>query len=170
MISAMPNDKWKIISFYSTILKRWQLGDQPAHRAVVGPLHDLIELGQANASNHLLMRFRRGNRAAVILNPNLGRRRFLVFGFSGHTLITCNRKPVYKSSTCFPRRRASAIGSFIFNKPSKVARTTLCGLVEPSTFVRTSCTPTACITARTAPPAITPVPSDAGLIITRPAP
>ena len=38
------------------------------------------------------------------------------------------------------------------------------------TFVRTSRTPTACITARTAPPAITPVPSEAGFTMTRPAP
>src|SRR4029453_8648674 len=80
------------------------------------------------------------------------------------------RDPDYISSTCLPRKRASSIGSFMRRSASKVARTTLCGLVEPSTFVRTSLTPTACMTARTAPPAITPVPSEAGFTSTRPAP
>src|SRR5262249_10340341 len=66
--------------------------------------------------------------------------------------------------------RATSKGFFIFNKPSKAARTTLCGLVDPRTFVRTSRTPAACIPARTAPPAITPVPCEAGFISTRPDP
>src|SRR5215207_1109550 len=77
---------------------------------------------------------------------------------------------LYSSSTCLPRRRATSNGSFMLTRPSKVARTTLCGLPEPSTLVRTSWTPAACMTARTAPPAMTPVPSEAGFIRTRPAP
>src|SRR5215212_5845583 len=78
--------------------------------------------------------------------------------------------PSHSSSTCLPRRRATSNGSFMLRRPSKVARTTLCGLPEPSTLVRTSWTPAACMTARTAPPAMTPVPSEAGFIRTRPAP
>src|SRR5919199_1603012 len=69
----------------------------------------------------------------------------------------------YNSSTCLPRRRATSNGSFMFSSPSKVARTTLCGFVEPRTFVRTSWTPAACMTARTAPPAMTPVLADDGV-------
>src|SRR5215213_713750 len=93
------------------------------------------------------------------------------FGFWVLALIsTQHPKPFYSSSTCLPRRRATSNGSFMLRRPSKVARTTLCGLPEPSTLVRTSWTPAACMTARTAPPAMTPVPSLAGFIRTRPAP
>src|SRR2546425_418803 len=46
----------------------------------------------------------------------------------------------------------------------------LCGLVEPRLFVRISRTPAHSSTARTGPPAITPVPVAAGLRRTRPAP
>src|SRR5579864_4414228 len=62
--------------------------------------------------------------------------------------------------------------SRLFNcfSASKVALITLCGLVVPIDFVSTFCTPTEVITARTAPPAITPVPSGAGFSSTRPEP
>src|SRR5262245_23899 len=56
------------------------------------------------------------------------------------------------------------------SSPAKVAFTTLCGLVEPKDLVRMSWMPAVSITARTGPPAITPVPSDAGRSSTRPAP
>src|SRR4051794_9629876 len=46
----------------------------------------------------------------------------------------------------------------------------LCGLVEPRLLVRMSLMPTHSITARTAPPAITPAPGAAGFIHTLPAP
>ena len=54
--------------------------------------------------------------------------------------------------------------------PAMVARSTFCGFAEPSDFVRMSWIPAASRTARTAPPAMTPVPGDAGLSITRPEP
>ena len=44
------------------------------------------------------------------------------------------------------------------------------GLREPTALASTSLTPTASSTARIAPPAITPVPSDAGCMNTRAAP
>src|SRR5262249_32563659 len=53
---------------------------------------------------------------------------------------------------------------------SIVAFTTLCGLCDPIDLVSTFGIPTAVITARTGPPAITPVPSGAGLSNTRPEP
>ena len=43
----------------------------------------------------------------------------------------------------------------------------MCGLEEPCDFESTLCTPTASSTARTAPPAITPVPAEAGFKNTR---
>src|SRR5436190_3776788 len=54
--------------------------------------------------------------------------------------------------------------------PANVARTTLCGLAEPSDFVSTLWIPALSTTARTAPPAMRPVPSGAGLSRTLPAP
>ena len=54
--------------------------------------------------------------------------------------------------------------------PSIVARTMLCGLVEPRLLVRMSVMPAHSSTARTGPPAMTPVPVAAGLSSTRPAP
>ncbi len=51
-----------------------------------------------------------------------------------------------------------------------MAFTTLWGFVVPSDFVRMFWTPADSSTARTAPPAMTPVPSEAGLSMTRPAP
>ncbi len=51
-----------------------------------------------------------------------------------------------------------------------VARTTLCGFALPMHLVRMSWMPALSTTARTAPPAMTPVPGDAGLRNTLPAP
>ncbi len=47
---------------------------------------------------------------------------------------------------------------------------TLCGFVVRSDFVRMSWIPTDSSTARTGPPAMTPVPAAAGFSSTRPAP
>ncbi len=51
-----------------------------------------------------------------------------------------------------------------------VACTTLCALLVPSDLERTSWMPADSTTARTAPPAMTPVPGLAGLSSTLPAP
>ena len=51
-----------------------------------------------------------------------------------------------------------------------MAWTTLIALEVPSDFASTSVMPAHSSTARTAPPAITPVPGAAGLSTTRPAP
>ena len=53
-------------------------------------------------------------------------------------------------------------GLLNLSNASKVAFTTLCGFEEPCDFESTFWIPTASKTALTAPPAITPVPSDAG--------
>src|SRR6188508_3875960 len=52
----------------------------------------------------------------------------------------------------------------------KVAFTTLCGLEDPFDFANTLCTPALSNTARIAPPAITPVPGEAGFNNTNPPP
>src|SRR5687767_2890480 len=74
------------------------------------------------------------------------------------------------SSTSLPRSRATAAGSLRHSRPLNVARTTLCGFAEPSDLVSTLCRPAASTTARTAPPAIMPVPSGAGFNSTLPDP
>src|SRR5687768_1751677 len=66
--------------------------------------------------------------------------------------------------------RATNAGSFRPIKPAKVARTTLCGLAEPSDLVSTLWMPQLSTTARTAPPAMRPVPSGAGFSSTLPEP
>ena len=71
------------------------------------------------------------------------------------------------------RGRGSAArrcGACSMSRAQASALTTLCGLVEPSDLVRMSWMPALSITARTGPPAITPVPAEAGLSSTRPAP
>src|ERR1700746_2112190 len=77
---------------------------------------------------------------------------------------------LYSSSAFLPRNAATASLFFNFLSASNVALITLCGLVVPIDLVRTFCTPAEVITARTAPPAITPVPSGAGLSNTLPEP
>src|ERR1019366_2175864 len=74
------------------------------------------------------------------------------------------------SSTFLPRLAAISDGEFIAFRPFSVARTTLYGLLEPIHLANTSRTPTASNTARIAPPAIMPVPSEAGCIRTLAAP
>src|SRR6267143_6895860 len=74
------------------------------------------------------------------------------------------------ASSSTPRSLATRRGVVRRLSPSIVARTMLCGLVEPRLLVRMSRTPAHSSTARTGPPAITPVPDAAGLRSTRPAP
>src|SRR5690348_13403628 len=66
-----------------------------------------------------------------------------------------------------PRFAAISAGELIASSALIVARTTLYGFVGPWHFARMLVTPTTSNTARIAPPAITPVPSDAGCMCTR---
>ena len=67
----------------------------------------------------------------------------------------------------FPRDRATSSGRRSRLRPSTVARAMLIGFVVPRLFERTSRIPASSSTARTPPPAITPVPSLAGRRTTR---
>ena len=64
----------------------------------------------------------------------------------------------------FERLAATSDGVFIACKPLSVARTTLYGLVEPTIFASTFVIPMTSKIARIGPPAMMPVPSDAGCI------
>ena len=74
------------------------------------------------------------------------------------------------SSTVFPRNSATRSTVFKFSKPLIVARTMLIGVFDPKDFDKISCTPANSNTARTGPPAITPVPAEAGFNNTLPEP
>src|SRR5881398_1146509 len=74
------------------------------------------------------------------------------------------------ASTSTPRSLATRRCVVRCCSASSVARTMLWGLVEPRLFVRMSRTPAHSSTARTGPPAITPVPVAAGFNRTQPAP
>src|SRR5205814_492656 len=87
-----------------------------------------------------------------------------------HLLPRSVRLRRYNSSADLPRSAATSSLFFSRFKASNVALITLCGLVVPIDLVSTFCTPADVITARTAPPAITPVPSGAGLSKTIPEP
>src|SRR5687768_17055098 len=73
------------------------------------------------------------------------------------------------SSTVRPRRLATSSGDSSILRASTVAWTMLMAFDEPSDLLSTSCTPAASSTARTGPPAMTPVPGDAGRRNTTPA-
>ena len=62
-----------------------------------------------------------------------------------------------------PRRALSSSAEWRLRRASIVARVTLTGFVEPWVLVRMSRMPADSMTARTAPPAMTPVPCEAGL-------
>src|SRR5690606_6612015 len=74
------------------------------------------------------------------------------------------------SATDLPRLAAISDGVLVLNRPFSVARTTLYGLVEPRHLATTSVTPITSNTARIWPPAMMPVPGEAGCIRTTAAP
>src|SRR4051794_38705605 len=80
--------------------------------------------------------------------------------------------PARPSTLSTDRPRSAAISSGLRRscRPAIVALTRLIGFWEPSDFERMSWIPASSSTARTPPPAITPVPGEAGLRNTRPEP
>src|SRR5664280_9437 len=73
------------------------------------------------------------------------------------------------SSRDLPRRAATASGRSSIRRASTVAWTMLIALSEPRDLDRTSWMPAHSSTARTGPPAMTPVPGAAGRSMTTPA-
>src|SRR4029450_12691372 len=68
-----------------------------------------------------------------------------------------------------PRSSATSSGARTPCRPATAALTRLIGFCEPSDLERMSWMPASSSTARTPPPAMTPVPGEAGLRKTRPA-
>src|SRR5579872_3248729 len=149
----------------------------------------LVQPGKSQAFDHSLLFYRGTNSGTHPLQVNLSaaRIRFLrrhfheprcfveehVFSRALRAITHWGFRPCgnfYSSCAVLPRMIATLSRLFNCFSASKVALITLCGLVVPIDFVSTFCTPAEVITARTAPPAITPVPSGAGLSRTLPAP
>src|SRR4051794_9106050 len=82
------------------------------------------------------------------------------------------RSPPRPSTWLIDRPRSSATSSGVRSdcRPATVALTRLIGFCEPSDLLRMSWMPASSSTARTPPPAMTPVPSEAGLRKTLPEP
>src|SRR5437899_1570437 len=93
---------------------------------------------------------------------------FLFFGFGFHD--GCPPSPGAFTRGRIPRTFKISSRRRKFRNASMVALTTLAWLLEPSDFAKTSRIPAASTTARTPPPAITPVPGDAGRNNTLPPP
>ena len=74
------------------------------------------------------------------------------------------------SATVLSRSAATSSGRRSALRPATVAATRFTGLEVPSDLLRMSRMPASSSTARTPPPAITPVPSEAGFRNTLPAP
>src|SRR4051812_31993690 len=85
---------------------------------------------------------------------------------------TAARSPPRPRTWLIDRPRSSATSSGVRRdcRPWTVALTRLIGFCEPSDLLRMSWMPASSSTARTPPPAITPVPSEAGLRNTLPEP
>src|SRR5215472_9940113 len=116
----------------------------------IRPLNYLIDPSQPQSAHHLLMLLGRTDGTAHQLDSD----------FPFHYIFSSAR----------PRISATAPLSRNCSRASMVAFTTLCGLCEPIDLVRTLGIPAAWTTARTGPPAITPVPSGAGFSSTSPLP
>src|SRR5579884_3282809 len=136
-----------------------------ADRWRIFPLDDLVEPGEAQALDHQLVLYRRLDGRAHPLQLDLGSRRCRF-----HLVPLACARHDYSSSTALPRAAATSLRSRSLASASNVALITLCGLVVPMDLVSTFCTPAEVMTARTAPPAMTPVPSGAGFSSTIPEP
>src|SRR5687768_12643780 len=138
--------------------------DHSAHRGRVDHLHGVAAVPEPQALHRLAVLvlggrdpFHQGH-----LDLLAGRGRLRLLGHLG--------RPQAISSTFLPRLAAISEGRRCWVRPSSVARTTLYGLVEPWHLAEMLVTPITSNTARMAPPALMPLPSMAGFIITRVAP
>src|SRR5262245_13625065 len=129
----------------------------PSNLWRIRPANDLVEFAEAQASDYAFLILGKSSAALHKLD-------FQFFGFRFHLYLCIT------SSGDFPRILATPAASLSWLRPSIVAFTTLCGLALPNDLVKTFWIPTDWITARTGPPAMTPVPSGAGFSSTLPDP
>src|SRR5689334_13079977 len=130
-------------------------------------LDDLMQTPQAEATDGLAHVISATDKADHPFDFHAAGAFFGRFLLGAHTLLSLTAAfslaglPLI-SSTVFERVSATCAASFRPSSAANVALTTLCGLEVPMDFVSTLVIPATCITLRTGPPAITPVPSPAG--------
>src|SRR6185436_8965835 len=134
------------------------LRDHATNRRGVRTLNHLVQPREPETLNNFLVLHRSADGRAHIFQAQCASARGCFF------------RRHYNSSAALPRTPATNSRFLSFFRASKVALITLCGLVVPIDFVNTFCTPAEVMTARTAPPAMTPVPSGAGFSRTIPEP
>src|SRR6266849_2328847 len=137
------------------------LGDHPPHFPRIRPLGDPVHFAEAEGLEGLAHLARAPDAAANLLHPQ----HLFLFRF-----LRAHASPPSLSSPLRPRRFLYSFSLRSCLSASKVALTTLCGLAVPRDLVRMFWMPADSRMARTGPPAMTPVPSAAGLSRTRPAP
>src|SRR5207253_1911491 len=137
------------------------LGDHPAHFFRVQPLGNPVHLAEAERFEGLAHFARASDAAANLLHAQ----RFFLFRF-----LRAHASPPSLSPPLRPRRFLYSLSLRSCLSASNVALTTLCGFAVPRDLVRMFWMPADSRIARTGPPAMTPVPSDAGLRRTFPAP
>src|ERR1051326_6764811 len=138
------------------------LRDHAANFFRVDALRDAVHLAETERAKRLAHFDRAADAAANLTDANLLRVALL-------RLRRAHASPSAAASA--PPRRllySSSLRSCL--SASNVALTTLCGFAVPSDLVRMFWMPADSRIARTGPPAMTPVPSDAGLSRTFPAP
>src|SRR6185369_5029522 len=131
------------------------LGDHPADFLRIDALGDPVHLPQAESLQRLAHLARAADAAADLADLDLLHGR-------AHA-STSAASPLPRSALY-----CSSLRSCL--RASNVALTTLCGLAVPSDLVRMFWIPADSRMARTGPPAMTPVPSEAGFSSTLPAP
>src|SRR4029453_19386702 len=129
----------------------------------VRQLHGVIDASKSHPGDRLALRAVETDRASH-------QRHLHALGRRGLPTLLGHRYAPTSSDSSLPRNRATCAGSLRSINPANVARTTLCGFADPSDFVSTFWMPQLSTTARTAPPAIRPVPSGAGFNSTLPDP
>src|SRR5688572_27135277 len=135
------------------------LGDHAAHRSRVDTFGDAVDLAEAERFERLAHFDRAGDPAAHLADAD---RLTAVLDLAHASAPSVASSPPRRALYC------SAVRSSL--SASNVALTTLCGLAVPSDLVRMFWMPADSRMARTGPPAMTPVPSEAGLSRTCPAP
>src|SRR5215472_601935 len=143
--------------------------DHSAHRRRILAFHHLMQPPQAEAADGLAHVIGAADKADHPFDLH-GAGVFFGLFLRSHPLLSVAATFSFSlaglpliSSTVFERVSATCAASFKPSSAAKVALITLCGLEVPMDFVSTLVMPATCITLRTGPPAITPVPSEAGL-------
>src|SRR6187551_1510613 len=162
----MPSEGLRLLRSMTLFLHRDEVANLMDHAARLGricQLHRVVEASEPQTGHRLVLRPVEANRALHERDLEALAARLLC-------CLLSHRYAPTSSASSLPRNRATCAGSFRPIRPANVARTTLCGFAEPSDLVSTFWMPQLSTTARTAPPAMRPVPSGAGFSSTLPDP